>query len=42
MPVYNHTGLVVRDLERSKRFYEDVLGFRLWYEDAPADVAVAI
>lgn len=41
MPVYNHTGLVVSDLERSKRFYEQVLGFRLWYEDSPADGAVA-
>ena len=41
MPVYNHTGLVVSDLERSKRFYKQVLGFRLWYEDSPADGAVA-
>jgi catechol 2,3-dioxygenase-like lactoylglutathione lyase family enzyme len=30
--VYNHTGQVVADLGRAKRFYEDVLGFRLWYE----------
>ena len=36
MPVYNHIGLVVSDLERSKRFYEHVLGFRVWYEDLGA------
>jgi lactoylglutathione lyase len=41
MPVYNHTGLVVSDLERSKRFYEEVLGFRIWYEDALPDEAVS-
>jgi catechol 2,3-dioxygenase-like lactoylglutathione lyase family enzyme len=41
MPVYNHVGLVVSDLERSKRFYEQVLGFRVWYEDAPVDAATA-
>jgi len=42
MPVYNHTGLVVSDLERSKRFYQQVLGFRLWYEDAIPDQATAV
>lgn len=41
MPAYNHTGLVVSDLERSRRFYERVLGFRLWYEDAPPEAAVS-
>ncbi len=41
MPVYNHTGLVVTDLDRSKRFYEHVLGFRLWYEDEVPDDAAA-
>jgi lactoylglutathione lyase len=41
MPVYNHIGLVVSDLQRSRQFYEQVLGFRVWYEDAPADGAVA-
>jgi predicted enzyme related to lactoylglutathione lyase len=41
MPVYNHTGLVVSDLERSKRFYEQVLGFCAWYDDAVADEAAA-
>jgi lactoylglutathione lyase len=32
VPVYNHTGQVVTDLERSKRFYQEVLGFEFWYE----------
>ncbi len=41
MPVYNHTGLVVSDLERSKRFYEQVLGFRVWYEDSVPDGPVS-
>ena len=38
---YNHTGQVVADLERSTRFYQEVLGFRRWYEIAPADEATA-
>jgi lactoylglutathione lyase len=37
MAAYNHTGLVVTDLERSKRFYQDVLGFTFWYEIQPPD-----
>jgi catechol 2,3-dioxygenase-like lactoylglutathione lyase family enzyme len=37
MAVYNHTGQVVGDLERSKRFYQEVFGFRFWYEITPAD-----
>jgi lactoylglutathione lyase len=37
MPVYNHTGQVVSDLERAKRFYQEVLGFQLWYEMSPPD-----
>jgi catechol 2,3-dioxygenase-like lactoylglutathione lyase family enzyme len=41
MGAYNHTGQIVTDLERSKRFYQDVLGFRRWYEIAPADDASA-
>ena len=41
MPVCNHLGIVVSDLERSKRFYQDVLGFRVWYEDSSVpDAAV--
>ncbi len=35
--MYNHTGLVVNDLERSKRFYQEVFGFKSWYEITPPD-----
>jgi catechol 2,3-dioxygenase-like lactoylglutathione lyase family enzyme len=41
MSVYNHTGIVVTDLERSKRFYQDVLGFQFWFEINPPDEATA-
>jgi lactoylglutathione lyase len=41
MPVYNHTGLVVSDIERSKRFYEQVFGFCAWYDLAVPDEASA-
>ena len=37
MGTYNHTGQVVTDLERSKRFYQEVLGFEFWYEITPPD-----
>ncbi len=39
--MYNHTGQVVTDLERSKRFYEEVLGFRFWHQITPPDEATA-
>jgi len=41
MGAYNHTGQVVNDLERSKRFYQEVFGFRFWYEITPPDEATA-
>jgi len=41
MTVYNHTGQVVADPERSMRFYREVLGFRFWYQVSPDDMAVA-
>ena len=41
MGTYNHTGQVVTDLDRSTRFYQEVLGFRPWYDIAPADEATA-
>ena len=37
MPTCNHIGQVVTDLARARRFYEEVLGFRFWYELSPPD-----
>ncbi|HEY1988045.1 MAG TPA: VOC family protein [Acidimicrobiales bacterium] len=37
MATYNHTGQVVTDLERAKTFYQEVLGFKFWYEIQPPD-----
>jgi lactoylglutathione lyase len=34
---FNHLGQCVTDLERSRRFYLDVLGFEPWYEIQPGD-----
>jgi catechol 2,3-dioxygenase-like lactoylglutathione lyase family enzyme len=41
MAIYNHTGHVVTDLDRSKRFYQEVFGFRFWYEISPPDEPTA-
>jgi lactoylglutathione lyase len=41
MGTYNHTGQVVTDLERSKRFYQEVFGFTFWYEITPPDEQTA-
>jgi lactoylglutathione lyase len=30
--VFNHVGLCVADRERSRRFYQDLLGFKFWWE----------
>ena len=30
--VFNHVGLCVADRERSRRFYEGLLGFRFWWD----------
>jgi lactoylglutathione lyase len=35
--VFNHVGICVTDLERSKNFYENVLQFRYWWELEPPD-----
>jgi catechol 2,3-dioxygenase-like lactoylglutathione lyase family enzyme len=36
--VFNHVGLCVADRERSRRFYEGLLGFRFWWElETPDD-----
>ena len=41
MSVFNHVGQCVTDLERSRAFYIEVLGFELWREitldDEPSD-----
>jgi lactoylglutathione lyase len=30
--IFNHVGLCVADRERSRRFYEGLLGFQFWWE----------
>jgi catechol 2,3-dioxygenase-like lactoylglutathione lyase family enzyme len=36
--VFNHIGLCVADRERSRRFYEGLLGFQFWWEiESPDD-----
>ena len=35
-PVINHLGLCVTDVARTRRFYEEVLGFEFWREFEPA------
>jgi catechol 2,3-dioxygenase-like lactoylglutathione lyase family enzyme len=39
--VFNHVGQCVSDLERSRRFYTELLGFELWREISPPDGATA-
>jgi lactoylglutathione lyase len=39
--VFNHVGLCVRELERSRRFYQDVLGFEPDREMTLPDAATA-
>ena len=34
---FNHVGLCVSDRERSRRFYENVLGFQFWWKLDPPD-----
>jgi lactoylglutathione lyase len=34
---FNHVGLCVTDRERSRRFYEGLLGFQFWWEIEPPD-----
>ena len=37
---FNHVGLCVSDLERSRAFYEGALGFRRWWDlDAPEEAS---
>jgi catechol 2,3-dioxygenase-like lactoylglutathione lyase family enzyme len=35
--VFNHVGLCVTDRDRSRRFYEGLLGFQFWWELDPPD-----
>jgi lactoylglutathione lyase len=35
--VFNHVGLCVADRQRSRRFYERLLGFQFWWEIEPPD-----
>ena len=35
--VFNHIGLCVADRERSRQFYEGLLGFQFWWELDPPD-----
>jgi catechol 2,3-dioxygenase-like lactoylglutathione lyase family enzyme len=37
MAVFNHLGQCVTNLARSRRFYEEVLGFEFWREIEPPD-----
>lgn len=39
--VFNHVGLCVTDRDRSRRFYEGLLGFRFWWEIDPPDDATS-
>jgi catechol 2,3-dioxygenase-like lactoylglutathione lyase family enzyme len=39
--VFNHVGLCVADRERSRRFYEGLLGFQFWWELEPPDKLTA-
>jgi lactoylglutathione lyase len=43
MAVFNHVGLCVADRQRSRRFYEGLLGFQFWWElDAPDEGTAAL
>ncbi|EUA65774.1 glyoxalase/Bleomycin resistance /Dioxygenase superfamily protein [Mycobacterium xenopi 4042] len=37
--VFNHVGLCVADRQRSRRFYEGLLGFQFWWEAEPPTTA---
>jgi catechol 2,3-dioxygenase-like lactoylglutathione lyase family enzyme len=39
--VFNHVGQCATDLARSRRFYEELLGFEFWRQISPPDHATA-
>jgi lactoylglutathione lyase len=39
--VFNHVGHCVADLARSRRFYEELLGFEFWRQISPPDPVTA-
>ncbi|MGA8331891.1 MAG: VOC family protein [Mycobacterium sp.] len=39
--VFNHIGLCVSDGERSRQFYEELLGFQFWWAIDPPEDATA-
>lgn len=39
--VFNHVGLCVADRDRSRRFYEGLLGFQFWWELELPDTGTA-
>ena len=39
--VFNHVGLCVADRDRSRRFYEGLLGFQFWWELELPDAGTA-
>jgi catechol 2,3-dioxygenase-like lactoylglutathione lyase family enzyme len=39
--VFNHVGQCVADLARSRRFYEELLGFDFWRQISPPDHVTA-
>ena len=41
--VFNHVGLCVTDRDRSRRFYEGLLGFQFWWDlDLPDEGTAAL
>lgn len=39
--IFNHVGLCVTDRARSRRFYEELLGFKFWWELDPPEEPTA-